>query len=93
MPKYHFNIADGHSPHDSEGIEVESLAVAKCEAIRMAGRIICDAAASFWDRAEWTMTVTDDTGLTMFTLQIVGTEAPACRLSALSPTRLTAGRH
>ena len=89
MPKYHFHIDDGGSAPDREGVELENLAVAKCEAIRMAGRIICDAAASFWDRAEWTMTVTDDTGLTMFTLQIVGTEAPACQISAPRPALAT----
>jgi hypothetical protein len=79
MPNYHFNISDDASP-DPDGIEIANLATAKCEAIQMAGRIICDAARDFWDRAEWTMTVTDDQGLTLFTLQIVGTEAPSVRM-------------
>ncbi|HEX8641699.1 MAG TPA: hypothetical protein VF704_11180 [Allosphingosinicella sp.] len=77
MPRYHFHIDGDHPSHDDEGTELHSLAVAKCEAIRMAGRIICDAAASFWDRAEWSMTVTDANGLTLLHLGIVGTEAPA----------------
>ena len=77
MPLYHFNI-DGDQPcHDHEGHELESLEAAKCEAIQMAGRIICDAAGAFWDRAEWSMTVTDDAGLTLLHLGIIGTEAPA----------------
>jgi hypothetical protein len=76
MPRYHFNFADDLSL-DDEGFELKDLAVAKCEALKMAGHIISDEAAAFWDRAEWSMTVTDPTGLALFRLEIVGTESPA----------------
>jgi len=62
---------------DEEGTELESVAVAKCEAIKLAAGIICDEAADFWERAEWTMTVSDERGLTLFQLDIVGTESAA----------------
>ena len=77
MPRYHFNIDVGV---DSEGTEYKNLAVAKCEAIKAAGRIISDAAATFWDRPDWTMTVTDPAGLILLRLEILGTEAPAARV-------------
>jgi hypothetical protein len=77
MPRYYFNVDDDNSTLDTEGSEIETLAKAKCEAVKMAGRIICDAAGKFWDRAEWSMTVTDGAGLTLFTLDFMGTEAPA----------------
>jgi hypothetical protein len=80
MPKFHFNIDDGASAPDVDGTELKSFAVAKCEAMQMAGRIICDAAESFWDQERWTMTVTDEDGLTLLTLDIVGVEAPAGQL-------------
>jgi len=79
MPRFHFH-SDGQ--RDVDGTEVANLQEAKCEAIRMAGRIICEEAAEFWDSAEWTMTVTDDRGLTQFQLQIIGTEAPSIRSSS-----------
>jgi hypothetical protein len=41
--------------------------------------MICDEADQFWDKAEWNMTVTDDRGLTLFQIHILGTEAPASR--------------
>ena len=74
MPRFYFHTDDGP---DLEGQELESIVVAKCEAIRTFGKIVCDDAETFWDRAEWTMMVTDDRGLSLFQIHIVGTDAPA----------------
>ena len=79
MPKFYFNT---EGQVDDEGTELESLAIAKCQAIKMAGEIICDEAESFWEKAEWTLTVSNEAGLTLFQLSIVGTESPAVRLMA-----------
>jgi hypothetical protein len=76
VPRFYFDIDDGHSAPDPEGHELDDVTIAKCEAIKMAGRIICDSAEEFWDRAEWSMTVTNEARLTLFTLHIVGVEAP-----------------
>ena len=73
MPRFHFNIND---ERDDEGSELDTLAEAKCAAIKLAGRTICEDAAVFWDRMEWGMTVSDEMGLTLFQLGIIGTEAP-----------------
>ena len=51
----------------------------KCAAIKRAGTIICDEAETFWDRTEWTMTVSAPEGLTLFQIHIVGIDAPAIR--------------
>jgi hypothetical protein len=75
VPKYFFNM-DNAVP-DLQGTEIKDLAEAKCEAVRMAGRIICDQAGDFWDRADWNMTVSDETRLTLFALHFVGVEAAA----------------
>ena len=85
MPHYFFNIDDGQPQPDPEGVELDNLSVAKCEAVKLAGNMICDAAEQFWDRAEWTMTVTDERGLTLFVLNIVGTDAPVTQLIATPP--------
>ena len=74
MPRFHFH-SDGQ--RDDDGTDLTSLKEAKCEAVKLAGRTICEEADEFWDKAEWTMTVTDGRGLTLFQLQIIGTEAPA----------------
>jgi hypothetical protein len=88
MPRYHFNIDDRT---DADGAEMESLAQAKCEAIRMAGQTICQGAEAFWDRAEWKMAVTDASGLILFDLLIIGTESAACG-SGSQAHRVPAGR-
>ena len=77
MPRYFFDIDDAGSGPDTVGTELKDLTEAKCEGVKMAGRIICDQASQFWDRAEWNMTVSDETRLTMFTLHVVGIESAA----------------
>jgi hypothetical protein len=39
--------------------------------------VICDSAGDFWDKEEWKMTVTNETGLTLFCLHFLGIDAPA----------------
>ena len=77
MPRYFFHIEDGSSVHDDEGTELEDLGVAKCEAVKLAGQMICDSAGGFWDKEEWKLTATDERGLTLFCLHFVGIEATA----------------
>lgn len=74
MPTFHFQL-DGDP--DATALELKDLPDAKCEALHFAARHICDEANAFWGRAEWTLSVTDDKRLTLFQLQIVGTESPA----------------
>ena len=42
-------------------------------------RLLCEAPNAFWDSPEFTMTVTDENGLVLFTLALVGTDAPVIR--------------
>jgi hypothetical protein len=72
MPKYHFHLDD---KRDEQGLELADLASAKCEALEFAARHICDAANAFWDREEWLLSVTDEKGLTLMQLHIVGTQS------------------
>ena len=76
MPRYFFNVSDS-TTRDSEGTELESITEAKCEAVKMAGNIICEAAIDFWDTQEWSMTVSNSAGLVLFSLMFIGNEAPA----------------
>ncbi|WP_404711193.1 DUF6894 family protein [Sphingomonas sp. MMS24-J13] len=80
MPRFHFNINDSF---DHEGTVLASVQAAKCEAVKLAGRVICEEHAdSFWLSREWTMSVTDDQNLLLFQLVMLGTEAPALRGAA-----------
>lgn len=79
MPRFFFHTNNPDSGHDATGIEFDSVASAKCEAVRYAGRLLCDTADQFWNSADFEMTVTDEKGLILFTMRLVGTEAPALR--------------
>jgi hypothetical protein len=76
MPRFFFQV---EGPPDDWGTELPDLAAAKCEAVRYAGRLICEEAERFWDTADFAMTVTDENGLILFSLTLSGTEAPAIR--------------
>lgn len=76
MARYFFHVTNGVD-RDTEGVDLPTLAQAKCEAVKAAGEILCEESSAFWDSKEWGMTVTDAKGLTLFSLSFVGTEAPA----------------
>jgi hypothetical protein len=80
MARYYFNVEGGYAAND-DSIDVPTLAEAKCEAVRYAGRLLCDRAGEFWDSGDFTMTVTDEHALTLFSLQFSAVEAPAVRVS------------
>ena len=80
MPLFYFSI-DDEAP-DEIGRELASVAQAKCEAVRYAGELICDSANTFWNSGEFRMIVSDDNGLALFSLHLIGADAPAIRPSA-----------
>ncbi|HEX8366523.1 MAG TPA: hypothetical protein VF603_14675 [Allosphingosinicella sp.] len=89
MSRYFFHIDDDMRAQDDLGVELETLAEAKCYAVRFAGQLICDAAGSFWDSDGWRLTASDETGLTLFMLQFNGIDAPVIRAEVISPPQAT----
>ena len=85
MPRYFFHIEDHIGAQDEEGVELETLAEAKCAAVRLAGQHICDSASHFWDTDGWKLTATDETGLTLFCLIFIGVDAPVVQAELVSP--------
>jgi Tfp pilus assembly ATPase PilU len=79
VPRYFFHADDGTPDRDEEGTELDDLAAAKCHAVKYASDLICDGTTDFWGNMDWRMSVSDQTGLTLFDLHIVGTEAAAVR--------------
>ena len=84
MRRYYFHT---DSQRDLNGVYLASIADAKCEALAVAGRMICDQAAAFWNAAEWCLTVSDQDDLTLFQLNIMGTDAPVTQASSVSAAR------
>lgn len=76
---FHSNHPSERSVQDDEGLLYASIHEAKCQAVIYAGQLLADTAEHFWDMGDFELTVTDDKGLILFTMRVVGTEAPAIR--------------
>ena len=71
MKRYHFRTDE---QSDTTGVRLASLAAVKCEAAKIAASTICAAADDVWQRSQWTVAVTDDSGLKVLELQVIGTD-------------------
>jgi hypothetical protein len=73
MTRYFFNLKDGRTTLDEEGVDLPGLAEARDLAVLNSGEILRDgAAASLWTGEPWCMWVTDAPnggGTTLFTLR------------------------
>ena len=64
---------------DDEGVDFPTVHDAKCAAVKYAGQLLADVAEHFWDEANFDLTVTDENGLILFSMRVLGIEAPAIR--------------
>jgi hypothetical protein len=76
MPRYFFNVEDGYSSPDLEGVELPDIYSAQAQAIRMSGEILRDMGAKFWNGTAWKMEVADVWGHTLFVLRFSAEEHP-----------------
>ncbi|HKO69960.1 MAG TPA: hypothetical protein VJV58_03405 [Bradyrhizobium sp.] len=83
MPRcfFHTNNPAERSIQD-EGLEFATIHEAKSEAVQYAGQLLADTAEHFWDDADFDLTVTEESGLILFSIRVVGIEAPAIRAQA-----------
>lgn len=84
MPRYffHTNHPDERGVQDDEGLQFRDIRHAKREAVIYAGQLLADTGEKFWDTADFELSVTDDRGLILFAMRVVGTQAPAIRREA-----------
>ena len=64
---------------DDVGTSFPSIHAAKCAAVRYAGQLLADEAKYFWDDADFELIVTDEGGMILFGMRVVGTEAAAAQ--------------
>jgi hypothetical protein len=77
MSRYYFNTEDGLSVPDAEGVELPGVAEAQVEAMKLVGEMLREHAREFWNTQSFTVTVKDNTGLTLFTIVTEAIRAPA----------------
>jgi len=75
MPRYFFHT-DGALPfRDDPGIDLADAATARSQAVALAGDLMRDLGAGFWDRPAWGLTVLDERGRVVCALRVEGTRA------------------
>jgi hypothetical protein len=82
VPRFFFNQIDGEHKPDDEGLEFPSLDEARTEAVRYAGKVLCDQPGVVWQGDDFRVEVTDENQLLLFTVIVVGVDAPAGGRSA-----------
>lgn len=72
-----FNLAGAVYDPDAEGMEMSSLASARIEAARFIGKYVRDKPDVVWGGEEIRVEVTDANRLILFTIIVLGVDAPA----------------
>jgi hypothetical protein len=69
MPRYFFHVRDSVDIIDNEGTDFTDPDAARAEAVVAAGEMLRDVGGRFWQRPEWRLWVTDETGHTICALR------------------------
>ena len=74
MPRFFFHVRDGYDEPDTDGTELPDIYTAQGQAIQMAGELLREMGAKFWDGTEWSMTVANERGEVLFVLRFSAEE-------------------
>ena len=71
MARYFFHIHNGQDLPDKFGTTLPGVKQAREEAIQTASELLRGNGDEFWNGPDWTMRVTDQMGLPVFTIRIL----------------------
>jgi len=75
--RYFFNEIGGQLKPDDAGLEFPSIEAARVEAVRYAAEVLRERPTLIWAGEDFRVEVTDERHLTLFTVIVVGIDAPA----------------
>ena len=76
---YFFNLAGAVYDPDVDGIELPTIGAARLEAAKHAGELLRDRPGLVWGGEELRVEVTDSNQLVLFTVIVLGVDAPSSR--------------
>lgn len=85
MARFFFHLADGVSTPDQEGFELPDLEASRGAALHLLAQSLIDRPGDFWARREWLLTVADEAGLTLYTVQVFASDAPSVQIAPPNP--------
>ena len=74
MPRCFFHVDDGSEQPDGKGTDLADMDQVRSEAVRLSGEVLRDMEGRFWRRPEWRLTVTNESGADVLSLQVSGKE-------------------
>ena len=77
MPRYFFHTEDGRAFHDGDGTRLADDAAARIQAARVLAQLLIERPADVWKDDPFQITVTDERGVTLFSLDITALRSPA----------------
>ena len=77
LPRFLIQAQRGTEPLAPESITLPDIAAARREAVCYAGELLREEADRLQSSGEWTITVADETALTLFSITLLWTGAPA----------------
>jgi hypothetical protein len=77
--RYFFNQIDGELKTDDVGLEFASMSDARVQAVQYAGEVLRDHPTLIWKGEDFRVEVTDENRLVLFTVIVVGVDAPVSR--------------
>lgn len=75
MPRFFFHVHDGRLIRDESGTELADQEAARTAAAQLAGRLLIDKPAEFWNAGEYAVEVEDDQGRLLFSLKFSAEDA------------------
>ena len=88
MPRYFFNVHDGHSQLDKDGTDLAGPDEAHAMAMRLAGEIFRDEAERMVLGTAWRVAVLDEAGKSVFGVQVYLSASGLNRRSGGGPRRI-----
>ncbi|UDL95529.1 hypothetical protein LGH83_04715 [Lichenihabitans sp. PAMC28606] len=77
MPRFHFNVYDGVTRIDQEGIQLDDLKTARANGIRLAGALLAEKADEDPACSDWWLEITDGRGMILYRVDIGVSESAA----------------
>jgi hypothetical protein len=77
LPRYFFHLTTSHDRPDNDGTELDSLDAARCHAVQLIADVLCKTPGEYWKAETYRVTVTDETRLILFTVEMVSVDAAA----------------
>lgn len=85
MPKYYFHLTNDVERRDDAGVVLDDLHAAQCHAVKLIADVLCKQPELFWKSDMYRVSIADDRGLLLLSVEMIAQPAPALWQTPLRP--------